>query len=228
MRRVDVDGAPRRLLDGALVANNPTQFALAEAAALRRRKNRNKAVGKEDAQLDLVVSLGTGSAPARATSSSGAEVLGLLSAFANLAAARDFVSGIIDLLTDTDATHDLVRRQLRDTWSTNLQERYHRLDAVIDARHLGLAEGDAECLRDLRAMALDYIKRERGLEWRHLVDALQRRSGGGTQRVYAVVDLDEESMQVAKPHRAGLLRPVRKKFARATGLHGFFSKKGRS
>ena len=38
-------------------------------------------------------------------------------------------------------------------------------------------------------MALDYIKRERGLEWRHLVDALQRRSGGGTQRVYAVVDL---------------------------------------
>ena len=84
MRRVDVDGAPRRLLDGALVANNPTQFALAEAAALRRRKNRAKAVGKEDAQLDLVVSLGTGSAPARATSSSGAEVLGLLSAFANL------------------------------------------------------------------------------------------------------------------------------------------------
>ena len=52
--------------------------------------------------------------------------------------------------------------------------------------------------------------------------------GGGTQRVYAVVDLDEESMQVAKPHRAGLMRPVRKKFARATGLHGFFSKKGRS
>ena len=35
------------------------------------------------------------------------------------------------------------------------------------------------------------------------------------------------SMQVAKPHRAGL-SPVRKKFARATGLHGFFSKKGRS
>ena len=61
-----------------------------------------------------------------------------------------------------------------------------------------------------------------------LVDALRRRSGGGTQRVYAVVDLDEESMQVAKPHRAGLMRPVRKKFARATGLHGFFSKKGRS
>ena len=216
------------LLDGALVANNPTQFALAEAASLRRRKNRAKAVGKEDAQLDLVVSLGTGSAPARATSSSGAEVLGLLSAFANLAAARDFVSGIIDLLTDTDATHDLVRRQLRDTWPSLIQERYHRLDAVVDARHLGLAEGDAECLRDLRAMALDYIKRERGLEWRHLVDALQRRSGGGTQRVYAVVDLDEESMQVAKPHRAGLMRPVRKKFARATGLHGFFSKKGRS
>ena len=120
MRRVDVDGAPRRLLDGALVANNPTQFALAEAASLRRRKNRAKAVGKEDAQLDLVVSLGTGSAPARATSSSGAEVLGLLSAFANLAAARDFVSGIIDLLTDTDATHDLVRRQLRDTWPSSL------------------------------------------------------------------------------------------------------------
>ena len=133
---------------------------------------------------------------------------------AKLAAARDFVSGIIDLLTDTDATHDLVRRQLRDTWPSLIQERYHRLDAVIDARHLGLAEGDAECLRDLRAMALDYIKRERGLEWRHLVDALRRRSGGGTQRVYAVVDLDEESMQVAKPHRAGLMRPVRKKFAR--------------
>ena len=72
-----------------MVANNPTQFALAEAASLRRRKNRAKAVGKEDAQLDLVVSLGTGSAPARATSSSGAEVLGLLSAFANLAAARE-------------------------------------------------------------------------------------------------------------------------------------------
>ena len=76
-------------------------------------------------------------------------------------------------------------------------------------------------------MALDYIKRERGSEWRHL-STPQRRSGGGTQRVYAVVDLDEESMQVAKPHRAGLMRPVRKKFARATGLHGFFSKKGRA
>ena len=116
------------------------------------------------------------------------------------------------------------------TWpaSQHLQERYHRRDAVSDARHLGLAEGDAECLRDLRAMALDYIKRERGLEWRHLVDALRRRSGGGTQRVYAVVALDEESMQVAKPRRAGLMRPVRKKFARATGLHGFFSKKGRA
>ena len=104
------------------------------------------------------------SAPALATSSSSGAVLGLLSAFANPGSRRDFVSGIIDLLTDTDATHDLVRRQLRDTWpsSQHLQERYHRLDAVVDARHLGLAEGGAECLRDLRAMVLDYIKRERG------------------------------------------------------------------
>ena len=28
MRKFDVDGAPRRLLDGALVANNPTQCVL--------------------------------------------------------------------------------------------------------------------------------------------------------------------------------------------------------
>lgn len=225
MRRVEVDGAPRRLLDGALVANNPTQFALAEAASLRRSKNQAKAVGSENVKLDLVVSLGTGSAPARATSSSGAEVRGLLSAAANLAAARDFVSGIIDLLTDTDATHDLVQRQLRDTWSNkDLPRRYHRLEPVVDARHLGLAEGNSECLRDLRAMALEYVKRDRGLEWRHLVEALQKRASGGTQRSYNVVDLDE-SMVVAKSHT--ILRPVRKKFARMTGLHGVFSKKGR-
>ena len=126
------------------------------------------------------------------------------------------MSGIIDLLTDTDATHDLVRRQLRDTWPSLIQERYHRLDAVIDARHLGLAEGDAECLRDLRAMALDYIKRERGgvAPPRR---PLQRRSGGGTRRLRPPWTWTR-SMQVAKPHRAGLLRPVRKKFARAMGL----------
>ena len=175
MRLVDVDGAPRRLLDGALVANNPTQFALAEAASLRRRKNRAKAVGKEDAQLDLVVSLGTGSAPARATSSSGAEVLGLLSAFANLAAARDFVSGIIDLLTDTDATHDLVRGNC-GTRGRRRSRSDHRLDAVADARHC-LRKAMRAC--GIRAMAptTSSASGARG----HLVDALQRRSGGGTR-----------------------------------------------
>ena len=197
MRRVDVDGAPRRLLDGALVANNPTQFALAEAAALRRRKNRNKAVGKEDAQLDLVVSLGTGSAPARATSSSGAEVLGLLSALANLAAARDFVSGIIDLLTDTDATHDLVRRQLRDTWPSLIQERYHRLGDVVDARHLGLAEGDAECRGTCGRWRSTTSSASEGSSGA-TSSAAQKRRAAAARGVRAVVDLDEESMRVAE------------------------------
>ena len=50
----------QKKLDGALVADNPTAIREAEAASLRRRKNRAKAVGKEDAQLDLVVALGTG------------------------------------------------------------------------------------------------------------------------------------------------------------------------
>ena len=43
-------------------------------------------------------------------------------------------------------------------------------------------------------------------------------------RVYAVVDLDDEVV-VAKPRAAIGLRPLRKACARATGLHGFFSKK---
>ncbi|KAH8053628.1 hypothetical protein JL722_9475 [Aureococcus anophagefferens] len=64
VRRFDVDGSPRRLLDGALVANNPTHFALAEASALRRGADR-----RAEQTLDLVVSLGTGAAPAKARSS---------------------------------------------------------------------------------------------------------------------------------------------------------------
>ena len=191
MTKIELDGSPRRLLDGALVANNPTQFALAEAAALRRAARADLGEANE---LDLVVSLGTGSAPARAASSSGEEARSFLGSLPRtVKAARDFVFNILDLLTDTDATHDLVKRQLRDVWRPDeLTRRYHRLEAVVDARHLKLDEGDADCLRDLRAMALDYLKRDRGLEWRHLVGgpasprvgrvcaaATRRRRGGG-------------------------------------------------
>ena len=58
MRRVVVDGAlfAVRHVRACARGEQPAQFALAEAASLRRRKNRAKAVGKEDAQLDLVVS----------------------------------------------------------------------------------------------------------------------------------------------------------------------------
>ena len=121
----------------------------------------------------MVVSLGTGSAPAGDVVV-GRRSAGVVVGFRELAAARDFVSGIIDLLPDTDATHDLVRRQLRDTWPSLIQERT-RLDAVIDARHLGLAEGDAGW--DLRAMALDSSASGAwsGATWAAW-------SGGGTQR----------------------------------------------
>ncbi|KAH8053203.1 hypothetical protein JL721_10713 [Aureococcus anophagefferens] len=169
VRRFDVDGSPRRLLDGALVANNPTHFALAEASALRRGDART---GAPEQTLDLVVSLGTGAAPAKARSSA-ADARSFLGAIPrSVSAARDFVEGLANLLTDTDTTHDLVKRTLRETWrGDELHERYHRLDAVIDARHLRLDEGDVDVLRDLRAMALDFLKRDKHVEWKALLRA---------------------------------------------------------
>ena len=220
VRRFDVDGSPRRLLDGALVANNPTHFALAEASALRRGDART---GAPEQTLDLVVSLGTGAAPAKARSSA-ADARSFLGAIPrSVSAARDFVEGLANLLTDTDTTHDLVKRTLRETWrGDELHERYHRLDAVIDARHLRLDEGDVDVLRDLRAMALDFLKRDKHVEWKALLRALKQ--GPGKKKaphVYSVVDLDV----VAAPPAASALRPLRKTCARVTGLHGFFSRK---
>ena len=87
-----------------------------------------KAVGKEDAQLDLVVSLGTARRRRGRRRRRAPRFWGCCRR-SRIPRPRDFVSGIIDLLTDTDATHDLVRRQLRDTWPSLIQERYHRLDA---------------------------------------------------------------------------------------------------
>ncbi|KAH8078772.1 hypothetical protein JL720_9518 [Aureococcus anophagefferens] len=215
VRRFDVDGSPRRLLDGALVANNPTHFALAEASALRRGDART---GAPEQTLDLVVSLGTGAAPAKARSSA-ADARSFLGAIPrSVSAARDFVEGLANLLTDTDTTHDLVKRTLRETWrGDELHERCHRLDAVIDARHLRLDEGDVDVLRDLRAMALDFLKRDKHVEWKALLRALKQ--GPGKKKaphVYSVVDLDV----VAAPPAASALRPLRKTCAHGLRARG--------
>mmetsp|Transcript_2268 Transcript_2268/g.6932 ORF Transcript_2268/g.6932 Transcript_2268/m.6932 type:complete len:489 (+) Transcript_2268:1177-2643(+) len=192
--------AHRRLLDGALVANNPTLFALVEAETLAARGD----------PPELVVSLGTGVAPQRAAKTTG------------LYSHLDFAEALFNLLTDTDATHDLVLRHL-DSASRRTSRpptRYHRLDAVLDASHLRLDEGDERALRALRSMALDYLQRDKSRDWAALVKELR---GDPADDLPAVYDVD-----VLPPRPSAYdtwLRPLRKRAARITGLHGFFSNK---
>ncbi|KAJ1455092.1 acyl transferase/acyl hydrolase/lysophospholipase [Pelagophyceae sp. CCMP2097] len=210
-RNATVDGVPRRLLDGALVANNPTAFALAEIAALNAEA--------AEAPLDLVVSLGTGAAPARARRE-------LEAGDGHVQSTLDFAEGLLNLLTDVDATHELVKRTLRTRWRGHeLDKRYHRLDAVLDAGQLKLDVGDDHALRNLRLMAVDFLKREKSREWHALLEALKQRTTPNDVRVSPLGD-DDVAVAIPVPH-ASWLRPYRKKVAKVTGLSGFFSQKKR-
>lgn len=185
----------RRILDGALVANNPTLFALLETASLGRDVP------------ELVVSLGTGVAPLRATRATGFH------------SHLDFAEALFGLLTDTDATHDLVKRHLESKRRSTKHTRYHRLDAILDASHLRLDEGDERALRTLRSMALDYLQREKTHDWTALVRELR---GDPKDDLPTVYDID---VVAPRPHSDSWLRPFRKRAARITGMHGFFSNK---
>ncbi|KAJ8604117.1 hypothetical protein CTAYLR_001787 [Chrysophaeum taylorii] len=187
----------KRLLDGALVANNPTLFALVESAALGRDSP------------ELVVSLGTGSAPYRATRTDG------------IHSHIDFFEGLFNLITDTDATHDLVKRHLHSKRRHVKPTRYHRLDAFLDASHLRLDEGDERALRALRAMALDYLQREKTHDWDSLVREFRGVPDDDSDDLTALYDIDE----VPYTPSTSWLRPLRKRAARITGMHGFFSGK---
>mmetsp|Transcript_3852 Transcript_3852/g.5853 ORF Transcript_3852/g.5853 Transcript_3852/m.5853 type:complete len:593 (+) Transcript_3852:4584-6362(+) len=210
-----VEKSRRKLLDGALVANNPTLVALIDAAAL----------GVHDPEV--VVSLGTGIAPVKAARRNN----GIFSAL-------EFVTGIINLITNTDNAHDLVDLYLRANRAyRRTSTRYHRLDVVIDPAHLDLAQGDGDALTDLKSLALDYLRREKPHHWRALLRELDESSN--------VVELDDlietrlllssrQEGETLSPlhgspssttHSSTTLRSLRKRTAKLTGMHGFFSGK---
>lgn len=198
----------RKLLDGALVANNPTLFAVIESAALGRDTP------------EVVVSLGTGISPLRAHRSSHW-----------LHSHLDFAEGLINLVTETDATHDLVKRYLESFKHTAYGHfyrskqrtfaRYHRLDPVLDASNLKLDEGDETALRALRSMALDYLQREKTHDWAALVRELKGHPQDHDQQ--PLYEAEEVETRPASSDK--WLRPFRKRAARITGIHGFFSNK---
>ena len=210
-----------KLLDGALIANNPTLVAVLEAAAL----------GADEPES--IVSLGTGVAPTKAARRGSL----VLSSF-------DLLQGVMNLLTDTDAAHDLVETYLDGARrNRDSSTRYHRLDVVVDSSHLDLAEGDSLKLTDLRHLALDYVRREKPYHWKSLIAELDgKRRRSHTDNIF---DIDVEDAQImtrsdlaSKKHKKiydletyddkkkdSWLRPLRKTAAKATGMHGFFSGK---
>jgi len=184
------------------------------------------------------VSLGTGVAPQRAARRGGGVVPSFHSTI-------DFVQGVLNLLTDTDAAHDLVQTYL-DAARRNRQSptRYHRLDVVVDSAHLDLAEGDSLKLTDLRHLALDYVQREKPFHWRSFLRELGHRQPLAADDAYYDADLrvggHDEARLVRRPvdsrHKplhdvvlhetpSSWLRPLRKRAAKLTGIHGFFSGK---
>jgi hypothetical protein len=117
-----------------LCANNPTHFALLEAAELsfahhhyhadnhasssfQLAMDDNNGDNKGDrlpVEVEVVVSLGCGQPAAAAikdSSSSSTSMLGLGGYFgglaANLGAAQDLMAGLFNLMTDTDMTHEV-------------------------------------------------------------------------------------------------------------------------
>ena len=223
-----------KLLDGALIANNPTLVAILEAAAL----------GADEPEV--IVSLGTGVAPTRAARRGS-----------QLHSAVDLIQGVMNLLTDTDAAHDLVQTYLESIRrNRNAPTRYHRLDVIVDASHLDLAEGDSLKLTDLRHLALDYVKREKPYHWKGLLSELafnadvlidedddfsgnnrrRRRydpdysdddvfSALGESRVVRRKVATRDAIVQDLGPTSDWLRPLRKRAAKVTGIHGFFSGK---
>ena len=101
---ITIDRELRLFMDGALCANNPTHFVLVEAAEL--------AAAGYTPDLGLVLSLGCGQAAATASLASqpGSGWTGLWSYGRS---SFDMLQGLFNLITDTDMTHEVVKRMLK-------------------------------------------------------------------------------------------------------------------
>lgn len=228
-----VAGEVRTLCDGALVANNPTHMALLEVAEMTCAANEQQQGGGGGGggllgitEVAVVVSLGCGQSAPGATlqhldSSGGAGGAGG-GGLGSLSRHRDLLGGLFNLMTDTDSTHEVVRRVLRCEGKA-LGEEYHRLNTILDERHMRIDESGAGALRAMQLLTRDYLRREKSSEVARLIAVLRSHHPGARAAAAAAArqrgagarggESDEERRLVVRGgaplyHAAGLNLPL--------------------
>ena len=114
-----------------------------------------------------MLSLGCGASPAAAMGRGSGSVWSLN----NIHAAGDLLAGIFNLMTDTDMTHEIVKRMLQ-CQGMRLGEEYHRFNTVLDARHMKMDEADPNSLRDMQLLARDFLRKEKANDFARLIRRL--------------------------------------------------------
>lgn len=151
---IQVDGLEAPLIDGGVVANNPTACAIAEAFRV------NKQAGDDgyDTSQFLVASFGTGETTRRITAEEAVEW-----------GAAEWVLPLIDVLFDGSADSvDYIARQILP------ENNYFRFQTRLDKAYDDMDNADETNLRALQLIAAEYIDCDPGRQrFQALVERLK-------------------------------------------------------
>lgn len=150
----EIEGKSVPLVDGGVVANNPTACAIAEAIRINGLQVGDRKIGLEQF---VVASFGTGE-PTRLISLQDSQTWGALA----------WVLPLIDVLFDGSADAvDYIARQILD------ETKYFRFQTPLDKAFDSIDRADPANLNALIQVAQDYLTREGDAQLDKLVAAIQ-------------------------------------------------------